>query len=89
MDIGKHCQYCQQLDFLPIKCPICRHFYCQRHYPRERHNCLAKKKKKKTKRTKIGVKCQLPSCQKQTVTPYHCLTCNKYYCISHRFHDLH
>ena len=37
MDIGKHCHYCKQLDFLPFTCPKCNEIFCGDH--RLDHSC--------------------------------------------------
>ena len=88
MQIGKYCHYCRQLDFLPFKCNKCKQFYCLRHYPSNKHNCLVIKNSPKKKQTH-AIKCNLISCRKKTMTPYLCKKCNKYYCLKHRFHNLH
>ena len=88
MEIGSYCHFCHQLDFLPFKCHKCQLNYCLKHYPSDKHICIPDKKKK-IKNNKMSVKCQYPNCRKKTVTPYLCQQCHKYYCLTHRFHDLH
>ncbi|ODQ79211.1 hypothetical protein BABINDRAFT_26961, partial [Babjeviella inositovora NRRL Y-12698] len=39
MDIGKHCQYCNQLDFLPFTCPHCKLTLCLDHQKVDAHKC--------------------------------------------------
>ncbi|CAI5450037.1 unnamed protein product [Caenorhabditis angaria] len=38
---GSHCgvEFCNQLDFLPIKCDACRGEYCTQHFVYDAHNC--------------------------------------------------
>lgn len=33
-DLGNHCSFesCNRLDFLPIKCDLCRGIFCKEHY---------------------------------------------------------
>jgi AN1-type zinc finger protein 2 len=41
LDKGKHCNesYCNQFDFLPIKCLDCKNFYCKEHFKPSTHKC--------------------------------------------------
>ena len=89
MEIGTYCHLCKQLDFLPFKCNKCHHHYCLKHYPSDKHECLSNQKSNKQLCKKNTIKCHLESCRKKTITPYFCKKCNKYYCLIHRFHDLH
>ncbi|XP_047317765.1 zinc finger AN1 domain-containing stress-associated protein 12 [Impatiens glandulifera] len=38
-DLGKHCQFCKQLDFLPFHCDSCQKVYCLEHIPHKAHEC--------------------------------------------------
>lgn len=40
-DVGKHCflKNCRQLDYVPIKCDLCNHFFCSIHGLYEQHKC--------------------------------------------------
>eukprot|EP01135_Chromosphaera_perkinsii_P008193 Nk52_evm15s1178 gene=Nk52_evmTU15s1178 len=44
--VGKQCYFaeCRQLDFLPHKCRLCHHEYCDAHYAIDAHNCEEKYK---------------------------------------------
>ena len=41
MEIGSHCFFtgCNRLDFLPIKCPLCKNFFCKDHSLPSVHDC--------------------------------------------------
>ncbi|AET40768.1 Cuz1p Ecym_6393 [Eremothecium cymbalariae DBVPG len=39
LDVGKHCHYCRQVDFLPFHCTSCSEDFCALHRSREEHNC--------------------------------------------------
>ncbi|CDR43885.1 CYFA0S13e00276g1_1 [Cyberlindnera fabianii] len=38
MDIGEHCSFCGQIDFLPFKC-ACKKTFCMQHRSPEVHSC--------------------------------------------------
>jgi len=40
-ELGKQCSFseCRQLDFLPVKCDVCKKIFCGEHYKYENHNC--------------------------------------------------
>lgn len=38
LDIGEHCSFCGQVDFLPFKCS-CKSVFCAQHKSPETHNC--------------------------------------------------
>lgn len=40
MDIGEHCSYCGQIDYLPFKCS-CKGVFCLQHRQPEQHSCSA------------------------------------------------
>lgn len=42
MNLGKHCEFCQQLDFLPFHCEYCQKDYCSQHRTLESHKCVKK-----------------------------------------------
>mmetsp|Transcript_25932 Transcript_25932/g.42570 ORF Transcript_25932/g.42570 Transcript_25932/m.42570 type:complete len:158 (-) Transcript_25932:149-622(-) len=42
-DLGKHCELCRQLDFLPFECEGCSKLYCVEHRTRDAHKCTAPK----------------------------------------------
>lgn len=39
MDIGEHCAYCRQLDFLPFACDGCKKVFCASHRTQLQHHC--------------------------------------------------
>lgn len=39
LDVGTHCQYCRQLDFLPFHCKLCDGDLCSEHRSKESHHC--------------------------------------------------
>lgn len=41
MDIGTHCAYCRQLDFLPFVCDGCNQEFCASHRTKLEHHCKA------------------------------------------------
>lgn len=63
-NLGKHCEsaVCNRLDFLPIKCSSCAHFYCSEHYTFEAHNCPTG--------SRVSVQVPIcPICEKPVPTP--------------------
>ena len=47
-NIGKHCEICQQRDFLPIKCNTCGRYFCKDHMAHDNHDCYENFINKKT-----------------------------------------
>jgi hypothetical protein len=41
-DLGKHCSYCLQKDFLPVQCNYCKDYFCKIHYNYCEHECESK-----------------------------------------------
>lgn len=39
LDVGTHCAYCRQLDFLPFHCKFCNLDFCEVHRTKESHHC--------------------------------------------------
>ncbi|EDO18312.1 hypothetical protein Kpol_1039p63 [Vanderwaltozyma polyspora DSM 70294] len=39
LDVGTHCQYCRQIDFLPFHCSFCKQDFCTSHRTKESHHC--------------------------------------------------
>lgn len=54
MNIGKHCDFCRNIDFLPFLCDECGLTFCGEH--RRDHNCKGglKKEEKKQSKTSSG-----------------------------------
>ena len=46
MNLGKHCDKCKQLDFLPFTCEFCKLTYCSQHRNPDTHQCPGKQDKK-------------------------------------------
>lgn len=46
-DMGKHCsaEYCNKLDFLPMKCDACGGIFCSEHFSYQTHSCPSAYKK--------------------------------------------
>jgi len=91
-DLGKHCTYCKQKDFLPIKCEFCKNWYCKEHYIQDNHSCKEPRPtriKKHTKYKNKGPRCI--KCRKRQDIHFYmtCKYCNKPTCVSHRFPDDH
>lgn len=87
-DLGKHCHFCKQQDYLPIKCTYCGKYCCSTHA--SNHNCLFKKDnivkfKKKERQTKF--KCS--KCKKGVYDDITCRLCKKQFCIADRHPELH
>lgn len=40
LDVGTHCHYCKQLDFLPFTCTFCKFNFCELHRTQEQHHCI-------------------------------------------------
>lgn len=41
LEVGTHCFYCRQLDFLPFHCGLCNNDFCAKHRLKEDHHCTA------------------------------------------------
>ncbi|CCF56165.1 hypothetical protein KAFR_0A07310 [Kazachstania africana CBS 2517] len=39
LDVGTHCEFCRQLDFLPFHCSFCNKDFCSSHRTKESHYC--------------------------------------------------
>lgn len=39
LDVGTHCHYCRQIDFLPFHCNDCNQDFCSTHRLKESHHC--------------------------------------------------
>ena len=53
-NLGKHCNFCKQLDFLPFFCNNCSKYFCKDHRTEKNHNCKNVKKSKNIRNTKIS-----------------------------------
>ncbi len=98
-DVGKHCYYCKQQDFLPFQCERCQRYFCLTHKEPDAHECeclVVNKTKTKTKtKTKINTtrvtkyKCSVPGCKQRMSFSNICTGCGKHHCLRHRYPDLH
>jgi len=61
INIGKHCSLkeCNQLDFLPFKCNLCKKSFCLEHKTYDSHKCPISQENNITKK----IKC--PLCNKK------------------------
>ncbi|KAG0656201.1 hypothetical protein C6P45_002754 [Maudiozyma exigua] len=41
LDVGTHCTFCKQIDFLPFHCKFCDGDFCSKHRLKEDHHCIA------------------------------------------------
>lgn len=94
MEFGRKCQFtnCNIVDFLPFYCRECNKYYCLNHRTYCSHNCINNPNNRQNKIIKKKKKkyiCNFPNCNKRGIILSLCNKCNKYYCIKHRFHDLH
>ncbi|CCE63690.1 hypothetical protein TPHA_0F02080 [Tetrapisispora phaffii CBS 4417] len=39
LDVGSHCQFCRQIDFLPFHCSYCNNDFCASHRFKDDHRC--------------------------------------------------
>ncbi|KAL6948653.1 hypothetical protein ACO0QE_001125 [Hanseniaspora vineae] len=39
LEVGKHCDFCRQIDFLPFYCSYCKGCFCGEHRTKELHHC--------------------------------------------------
>lgn len=92
-DLGKHCHFCKQQDYLPIKCSNCGNHFCSAHA--RDHNCpctvdnIKKFIDKKNKST-TRYRCTYEHCKKKKVSiDISCKLCKKRMCIPHRFPETH
>ncbi|KAF5102067.1 hypothetical protein D0Z00_000527 [Geotrichum galactomycetum] len=45
LQVGDHCNFCNDLDFLPFTCDDCGNVFCQQHRKPDSHSCSQKLKK--------------------------------------------
>lgn len=88
MNIGKHCDYCKQLDFLPFGCNFCSKTFCLKHKKPIDHNCPVKPEQKSfatnNKSDKFkGYRCSFCKCKE--LMEIRCMWCEELMCVRHRF----
>lgn len=87
-DLGKHCHYCKQFDFLPLHCSNCDHDFCTIHSSQLKHKCSSMKKKQPSKLNRSAsnidlIKCSHKGCNKRIVAKLLHDGLNKHYCDTH------
>lgn len=88
-ELGKHCNKCKQLDFLPIHCGECKSFYCKDHALN--HGCLdamvqAQNEKPQSAKRPTNV-CGIKKCKTPvTIMGVNCPDCGYRTCFEHRTH---
>lgn len=96
-NLGQHCSYCRQKDFLPFTCKFCKKPFCLQHRTIASHECEEaskvtaryeydndkdKKTKPKIKRLRCHI-CNRKNTSSQLVYP--CNDCNQNVCMNHRY----
>ena len=80
-DLGKHCHFCKQQDYLPIKCSNCKNYFCSKHSHNHSCPCVEDKQIITTR-----YKCSYEKCKNKNVSiDISCRHCKKRMCIFHRF----
>jgi AN1-type zinc finger protein 1 len=92
-DLGKHCHFCKQQDYLPFDCEFCKHSFCSDHRYATAHSCekyttkvQKKVEQKPTTVTKLN-NCHHKRCQEFSIT--NCKQCNHSFCSNHRHVEHH
>jgi hypothetical protein len=52
LQVGDHCNFCSDLDFLPFTCDDCGNVFCQQHRKPDSHSCSQKLKKQQKQNSK-------------------------------------
>lgn len=91
--IGQHCSFeaCNRLDFLPVKCELCRLNYCKEHYSFISHKCIKYEEKNEQNLTKVSnssrinfYDCTFEDCRQREMVEVVCEFCAKRFCMKHR-----
>lgn len=91
--LGKQCGIsdCNQLDFLPFECDLCKGIYCKEHMSPLQHECSQYKDnvllEKPTTTSIISYKCT--ECSALDQVEMLCEHCARHFCVAHRFHNCH
>jgi len=96
MEIGSHCFFtgCNRLDFLPIKCPLCKNFFCKDHSLPSVHDCPFQNLNEEATlklEEKIPIEkeiCFIGGCQIAGVK-IKCDKCRRLFCLQHRLPEQH
>ena len=91
-DLGKHCHFCNQKDYLPFRCPGCDNWFCLNHRNYYSHTCpkspyYNKRTQPRNKTTTKSIRCPVLGCKRRDTIP--CKYCLKKICVAHRFPDDH
>jgi len=91
-DLGKHCAYCKQKDYLPFTCTFCSEAFCLKHRTQASHKCRVQRPQRalqsnpKAKRKHNKFKCLVSGCKRGSeLNRTDCRACGGFYCLSHRF----
>eukprot|EP00762_Andalucia_godoyi_P001571 ANDGO_00269.mRNA.1 Zinc finger AN1 and C2H2 domain-containing stress-associated protein 13 len=95
-DLGKHCHYCKQLDFLPFECSECHEFHCLDHRLPQSHSCKAQSESssssavflpavRTTRKDGQSVRCSIVKCANASIKS--CPLCGFRFCAYHRDHS--
>ena len=86
-NLGKHCHYCKQQDFLPIQCDKCNKYFCSTHA--NDHECIAIQTnsdqiiKKKVKTNKKEIRCKHCREKFKNYLIVKCKDCGYKFCVKH------
>lgn len=88
-NLGSHCHFCRQQDYLPFTCAHCSHKFCLKHRDVKDHKCTKFKEEEEVYYTpnkiKISRKCKFKRCKEKSITS--CKKCSKPFCVEH-IHDI-
>ena len=95
--IGEHCMAheCNQLDFLPMECPICHKQFCKLHIKGTEHQCEKTNDKTLTAEevntlaSPVSFPCSITKCNGRELTPIQCDDCHSQFCLKHRLSGDH
>ena len=94
-DIGRRCEACGIQDYLPFRCDSCNRYYCLAHKDHNEHECVnnpytkANKVVSSDKNESRVYKCNYPNCKSRSVVEFKCMRCNRHYCLTHRYSEVH
>ncbi|XP_066927714.1 AN1-type zinc finger protein 1-like [Clytia hemisphaerica] len=91
MHIGKHCGHseCNQLDFLPIQCQLCKKVFCSLHVKSNEHGCKSQDniltdEDVQNLTAPASFSCTYGTCKGRELTPITCDKCIEQFCLKHR-----
>lgn len=89
-NLGKHCNYCNQLDFLPIYCNECNLAFCSKHFNNHLCKNIVSNNNIKSKKQKNQlIKCKQCKKKFKPLLIKKCNKCSYNFCIKHtnNYHD--